>query len=44
MLHQQTAAHEDAIWSVAWSRGGDEESRSRIVSGSLDDTVKAWLW
>lgn len=43
-MHVQTAAHDDSIWSIAWSRGGQGEALNRIVSGGLDDTVKTWLW
>ncbi|KAJ3259876.1 hypothetical protein HK103_001767, partial [Boothiomyces macroporosus] len=32
-----TAAHSDGIWSVAWSK-----KQNKIVTGSVDDTVKLW--
>ena len=35
------AAHEDDIWSVAWSKS---EKNNVILTGSVDDSVKLWLW
>jgi WD repeat-containing protein 61 len=43
-MHIQTTAHDDNIWSVVWSPGGEGDALNRIVSGGLDDTVKAWIW
>lgn len=30
-------AHEDSIWSVAWKK-------DKIISGSVDNTVKIWFY
>lgn len=41
-------AHEDSVWSVAWSKVGGlifpdvEILQGRVVSGSLDERVKTW--
>lgn len=43
VIHKQLQAHDDGIWSVAWARG-DKGTRNRIITGSVDDTVKAWTW
>ncbi|XP_054162700.1 SKI8 subunit of superkiller complex protein-like [Oppia nitens] len=43
ILHRQEAAHDDGIWSVGWARGVSD-GIEHIVTGSLDDTVKAWKW
>ncbi len=31
-----TGKHEDSVWSVAWTPKG------QLLSGSVDETVKAW--
>lgn len=40
----QTQAHDEGVWSVKWSKSPDEEAKHRIITGSIDDTVKAWVW
>lgn len=34
-------AHDDDIWSVAWSK---TDKHDHIVTGSVDDSVKSWFW
>lgn len=36
-------AHEDGIWCCAW-RKGQEDGLNHIVTGAVDDLVKAWEW
>eukprot|EP01088_Endostelium_zonatum_P021650 TRINITY_DN868_c1_g3_i1.p1 TRINITY_DN868_c1_g3~~TRINITY_DN868_c1_g3_i1.p1 ORF type:complete len:326 (-),score=102.52 TRINITY_DN868_c1_g3_i1:20-943(-) len=36
VLHRKHDAHEDGIWSVAWT------STNKIVTGSVDEYVKVW--
>ncbi len=36
-------AHEEAIWSCAWSRC-EKENNEVLVTGSVDDKVKIWTW
>jgi len=38
---EKNAAHDDSIWSVAWSK---RDSNDYIVSGSVDDTVRCWSY
>lgn len=42
-MYRQDNAHDDAIWSVSWAKG-ETDQIDHIVTGSLDDTVKAWKW
>ena len=37
LLSEKTNAHSDYVWSVAFSPDG-----TKIVSGSLDRTIKVW--
>ena len=39
-LAHQADAHEDAVWSAAWTV--DEHGRDRLITGSVDETVKGW--
>jgi WD repeat-containing protein 61 len=34
-------AHDDSIWSVAWSKNNQHEY---ILTGSVDSLVKSWYW
>jgi WD repeat-containing protein 61 len=43
VLHKQEQAHDDGIWCVAWRRN-TEHQLEHIVTGSSDDTAKAWKW
>ncbi|RWS16827.1 WD repeat-containing protein 61-like protein [Dinothrombium tinctorium] len=43
VLFKEEQAHDDGIWSVAWVKGKVDEM-NHIVTGSIDDTVKAWQW
>lgn len=44
MLHRQEQAHDDGIWCVAWRRSQTPGGLEHIVTGSSDDTAKAWKW
>ena len=37
-LAHQANAHDDAVWSVAWSGAGE----GLLLTGSVDESVKAW--
>ena len=37
-LAHQANAHDDAVWSVAWSGAGE----GMLLTGSVDESVKAW--
>jgi len=37
------AAHEDGVWSVAWTRQQKTEDEM-ILTASVDNTIKAWMW
>uniref|UniRef100_A0A7S0RVB2 Anaphase-promoting complex subunit 4 WD40 domain-containing protein n=1 Tax=Pyramimonas obovata TaxID=1411642 RepID=A0A7S0RVB2_9CHLO len=37
MRQLKTDAHEDSLWSCAWTEGPD-----LLITGSVDETVKAW--
>ena len=39
-LAHQADAHDDAVWSAAWTV--DEHGRDRLSTGSVDETVKGW--
>lgn len=43
MLHKLEQAHDEGIWCVAWRRNV-EQQLDHIVTGSSDDTAKAWKW
>jgi len=43
VIHREEQAHDNGIWSVAVSKG-PAENCDQIVTGSVDDTVKAWQW
>lgn len=43
LLVTQQNAHDEAIWSVSWAKS-EEKHLGVLVTGSLDDTVKAWRW
>lgn len=43
LIKTQENAHDDAIWSVSW-KANKEADTEFIVTGSLDDTAKAWKW
>lgn len=36
VLRRHDTCHEDGVWSVKWTRAG------KLVSGSVDETVKVW--
>lgn len=38
-LSNSVAAHEDSVWSVAWSKNGQSDC---LLTGSVDSTVKSW--
>ncbi|KAH9389005.1 WD repeat-containing protein 61, partial [Tyrophagus putrescentiae] len=35
-------SHDEAIWCIDWALS--ESGKNRIVTGSLDDTIKIWNW
>ena len=37
-LAHQANAHEDSVWSVAWTAGND----NLLLTGSVDECVKSW--
>ncbi|KAH9422667.1 WD repeat-containing protein 61 [Dermatophagoides pteronyssinus] len=41
LIHTQENAHDDSIWSISWGKS-ETDNVEHIVTGSLDDTVKAW--
>ena len=41
VLCHRANAHADEVWSLAWSRGASD-ARARLVTGSLDESVKRW--
>jgi len=42
LIHKEEQAHDNSVWSLAVGKG--EKDTDCIVTGSLDDTVKAWQW
>ncbi|EGD72761.1 hypothetical protein PTSG_04491 [Salpingoeca rosetta] len=40
IIGNHSQAHDDGIWTIAWSKDGS----NTILSGSVDDTVKVWRW
>ena len=36
-------AHEDGVWSVAWTQQQTTEEEM-ILTASVDNAVKAWTW
>ena len=36
-LAHQASAHDDSVWSVAWTAGND-----LLLTGSVDECVKSW--
>lgn len=36
VAHKVADAHTESIWSVCWT------NKNKIVSGSVDETVKVW--
>lgn len=43
VIHKEEFAHDNSIWSLDVGKGPQEDT-VQIVTGSLDDTVKAWHW
>lgn len=37
------SAHEDGIWSCAWSKS-ENDGNEYLVTGSVDDSVRIWRW
>lgn len=38
-----TVAHDDGIWGISWVKDPVEETE-RIVTGSVDNTIRLWSW
>ena len=36
-------AHEDGVWGLAWTVH-EESKREMLLTGAVDNTVKAWTW
>ena len=37
------SAHEDGVWGLAWTVH-EESKREMLLTGAVDNTVKAWTW
>jgi WD repeat-containing protein 61 len=40
-LHK-VAAHDEGVWSLAWVPSGATQQQQRVLTGSVDETVRVW--
>jgi len=47
LQRREEGAHEEAIWAIDWYRGPENDQNiegSKLITGSLDDSVKIWRY
>ena len=42
-LKSVDGAHEESIWAAAWAPAADHRPTAVLLTGALDETVRAWL-
>ena len=42
-LKSVDGAHEESIWAAAWAPATDHRPTAVLLTGELDETVRAWL-